>query len=57
LKQNNTGANAYSQWLERKVSAGLKLKFEDIVLLKVPFANGTNSKKRPAMVINDYRED
>jgi len=31
-----------------------KLHFGDIVLLKFPFTDGKTSKKRPALVINDF---
>jgi len=33
-----------------------KLKFGDIVLLKFPFTNNQNFKRRPALVINDYND-
>jgi mRNA interferase MazF len=31
-----------------------KLNFGDIVLLKFPFTDGRNYKRRPALIINDY---
>ena len=31
-----------------------KLNFGDIVLLKFPFTDGKNYKKRPALIINDF---
>lgn len=33
-----------------------KLKFGDIVLLKFPFTDGKNYKKRPALLINDFND-
>jgi hypothetical protein len=33
-----------------------KLHFGDIVLLKFPFTDGQISKKRPALVINDFAD-
>ena len=34
----------------------LSLKFGDIALLKFPFSDGTAFKKRPALVINDFKD-
>lgn len=33
-----------------------RLNFGDIVLLNFPFTDGTNSKRRPALVINDFND-
>jgi len=33
-----------------------KLKFGDIVLLKFPFTDGKNYKRRPALIINDFND-
>jgi mRNA interferase MazF len=33
-----------------------KLNFGDIVLLKFPYTNGKTYKKRPALIINDFRD-
>jgi mRNA interferase MazF len=32
------------------------LEFGDIVLLKFPFTDGQNHKKRPALVLNDFND-
>ncbi|TAH03922.1 MAG: type II toxin-antitoxin system PemK/MazF family toxin [Sphingobacteriales bacterium] len=33
-----------------------KLEFGDIVLLNFPFTNGQKSKKRPAIILNDFED-
>ena len=33
-----------------------KLKFGDIVLLKFPFTDGKNYKRRPALIINAFKD-
>lgn len=33
-----------------------KVKFGDVVLLKFPFSDGKNYKKRPALVISDFSD-
>jgi mRNA interferase MazF len=35
---------------------GEALEFGDIVLLKFPFTDGENHKKRPALVLNDFND-
>lgn len=34
-----------------------QLSFGDIVLLKFPFTDNTSSKKRPALIINDFADN
>ncbi|MBK6372910.1 MAG: type II toxin-antitoxin system PemK/MazF family toxin [Saprospiraceae bacterium] len=34
----------------------IQFKFGDVVLLNFPFSDGTNFKKRPALIINDFND-